>query len=103
MSTIKHVFFVGRTSCPLIQPGFQKRYDVSVNTTCLQLSSVEYLSQVIKTEGISICSDHTLNNKIAKHKAPYWTSDFTVVLVSLFIELLRLRFLCYKLENFCDH
>ena len=41
MSSIKPVFFVGRTACPLIQPGFQIRYDVSVNTTCLQLSSAE--------------------------------------------------------------
>ena len=42
MSTIKHVFFVGRTACLLMQPGFPKKYDVSANTTCLQLSSVEY-------------------------------------------------------------
>ena len=45
MSSIKPVFFVGRTACPLTQPGFQKK----VRRVCkCNMSSIEQCRVVLK-------------------------------------------------------
>ena len=46
MSSIKPVFFVGRTACPLIQPGFQKKVPLyGLQETELQETVLEFLEK----------------------------------------------------------